>query len=348
MGPFTWGNVLPFAAMVVVQFTDIGAATISKAAMSKGMSSYVLVVYSSALGTVFLLPCFILQKRISLTFSLLGGQFLLGLIGSSSLLLSYNGINYSSPTLASAMGNLIPIYTFILAIIFRMEKLDLRRSSCQAKVLGTIISVSGAFVIILYKGSVIFSSSNTPDQNLMISQQSKWVFGGLMLAMGCILTATWSILQTSVVNNCPSMITIVFFYTFFVTIQSTVFSLFLEKNRNAWVLRPDIEMISIVFSALFGSVFHVGVQTWCLHQKGPIFVQMFRPLGVAIAAVMVVIFLGDALHLGSVIGSIIIAIGFYAMMWAQIKEHSTTLMENDVQSTQKTPLLQCRTSGEDV
>lgn len=77
-----------------------------------------------------------------------------------------------------------------------MEKLDLRRSSCQAKVLGTIVSVSGAFVIILYKGSVIFSSSNTPDQNLMmISQQSKWVYGGLMLAMGCILTATWSILQ---------------------------------------------------------------------------------------------------------------------------------------------------------
>lgn len=61
MVPCTWGNVLPFAAMVVVQFTDIGAATISKAAMSKGMSSYVLVVYSSALGTVFLLPCFILQ-----------------------------------------------------------------------------------------------------------------------------------------------------------------------------------------------------------------------------------------------------------------------------------------------
>lgn len=48
---------------------------------------------------------------------------------------------------------------------------------------------------------------------------------------------------------------------------------------------------------------------------------------------------------GSVIGSIIIAIGFYAMMWAQIKENSTTL---DVQSTQKTPFLQCRTSGEDV
>ncbi|KAM5581594.1 hypothetical protein ABKV19_010705 [Rosa sericea] len=252
------------------------------------------------------------------------------------------------------MANLIPIFTFILAVIFRMEKLDLRRSSCQAKVLGTIVSVSGAFVVIIYKGSVIFSPSNSPDQNfMMISQQSKWVFGGLMLAMVCLLNATWGILQTSFVQNCPSMITILFFYNFFVTIQCTIFSLIMERTWNAWVIKPDIEMISIVFSALFGSVFHVGVQTWCLHQKGPIFVAMFRPLGVAIAAVMVVIFLGDALHLGSVIGSIIIAVGFYAMMWAQIKEKSTTLMENEVQSlapssTQKTPLLQCRTTGEDV
>ncbi|XP_024184556.1 WAT1-related protein At5g40240 isoform X2 [Rosa chinensis] len=300
MAPCTCGYVLPFAAMVMVQFIDIGAATINKAAMSKGMSSYVLVVYSSALATIFLLPCFILQKKISLTFSFLGGQFLLGLIGSSNMLLAYTGINYSSPTLASAMGNVIPIFTFILAIIFRMEKLDLRRSSCQAKVLGTIVSVSGAFIVILYKGSVIFSPSNSPDQNFMMTlQQSKWVFGGLMLAMASVLKASWNILQ-----------------------------------------------------AIFGSLFHIGVETWCLHQKGPIFVAMFRPLGVAIAAVMVVIFLGDALHLGSVIGSIIIAIGFYAMIWAQIKENSTNGIANEVQSlassTQKTPLLQCKTSGEDV
>lgn len=49
---------------------------------------------------------------------------------------------------------------------------------------------------------------------------------------------------------------------------------------------------------MMGNVFHVGVRTWCLHQKGPIFVAMFRPMGVAIAAVMVVFFLGDPLHFG--------------------------------------------------
>ncbi|XP_048433838.1 WAT1-related protein At5g40240-like isoform X2 [Pyrus x bretschneideri] len=311
-----WGVLLPVVAMVTVEFTDVGVTTVSKAAMSRGMSSYVFVVYSNALAAIFLLPCFILQKKpaASLPLSLLCGLFLLGLIGSSSLILAYNGINYSSPTVSSAMGNLIPIFTFVLAVIFRIEKLDLRKSSTRAKLLSTIVSTN-------------------------------WVFGGFLLALSCLLAAIWNIVQAPIVNNFPSKVTIVFFYIFFVTIQTTIYSLIVERNPNSWVLRPDIEMIAIVCSAMFGSVFRTAVHVWCLQQNGPIFVTMFRPLGVAIAAAMVVIFLGESLHLGSVIGSIIIAIGFYAMIWGQIKEQKIA-MENEVHilasATQQAPLLPCR------
>lgn len=46
------------------------------------------------------------------------------------------------------------------------------------------------------------------------------------------------------------------------------------------------------------SVFRIGVHVWCLHKKGPVYVAMFKPLGIAIAVAMVVLFLGDALYLG--------------------------------------------------
>ncbi|KAM1015182.1 hypothetical protein ACFX1T_044894 [Malus domestica] len=346
-----WGVLLPVVAMVTVEFTDVGVTTVSKAAMSRGMSSYVFVVYSNALAAIFLLPCFILQKKpaTSLPLSLLCGLFLLGLIGSSSLILAYNGINYSSPTVSSAMGNLIPIFTFALAVIFRIEKPDLRKSSTRAKLLGTIVSVSGAFIVILYKGSAILKFQGLSPPNFsyqhFVSQPTNWVFGGFLLALSCLLAAIWNIVQAPIVNNFPSKETIVFLYIFFVTIQTTIYSLIVERNPNSWVLRPDIEMIAIVCSAMFGSVFRTAVHVWCLQQNGPIFVTMFRPLGVAIAAAMVVIFLGESLHLGSVIGSIIIAIGFYAMIWGQIKEHKIA-MENEVHSsasaTQQAPLLPCR------
>lgn len=47
-----------------------------------------------------------------------------------------------------------------------------------------------------------------------------------------------------------------------------------------------------------GSSFGISVHTWGLHVKGPVYVALFRPLSIAIAAVMGVIFLGDALYLG--------------------------------------------------
>ena len=41
-----------------------------------------------------------------------------------------------------------------------------------------------------------------------------------------------------------------------------------------------------------------GVQTWCIKRKGPVFVAIFKPLGIGIAAIMGVIFLGDTLYIG--------------------------------------------------
>ena len=52
------------------------------------------------------------------------------------------------------------------------------------------------------------------------------------------------------------------------------------------------------FQGVFGSVFQVGVATWCLHQTGPVFVSMFKPLGIVISVVVGVVLLGDAFYLG--------------------------------------------------
>ncbi|KAL9454918.1 hypothetical protein AB3S75_010343 [Citrus x aurantiifolia] len=48
------------------------------------------------------------------------------------------------------IGNLTPGFTFILAIIFRMENLALRSLSTWAKIIGTVVSVSGAMLVVLF------------------------------------------------------------------------------------------------------------------------------------------------------------------------------------------------------
>lgn len=75
------------------------------------------------------------------------------------------------------------------------------------------------------------------------------------------------------------------------------------------------------------------------------YVAMFKPLGMAVAVVLTVIFLGYNLYLGSVIGSIVIALGFYTVMWGQMKEEDLVRNNEDcslISAGQRTPLLQRR------
>lgn len=54
-------KALPFAAMVMVECGEVGMITLGKAAMNDGLSSFVYVVYYNALGSIILLPGFILH-----------------------------------------------------------------------------------------------------------------------------------------------------------------------------------------------------------------------------------------------------------------------------------------------
>lgn len=343
---------LPFLAMMVVETVEAGLITLSKAAMSRGMSNFVFVVYYNALGTLFLLPSFSVhffsRKRPPITFALLCRFFLLGLIGICLLqIFAYAGINYSSPTLAAAIGNLIPAFTFLLAVSLGMEKLDLRKLTSQAKSLGTIVAISGASVMTIYKGPPILTATESLHLNndlALLAPKSNWALGGLLLIITSLLSSTWNVLQTATVKEYPDQVIIVFFFSFFGTIQSGIGSFFLEKNPGAWKIHNKIEIIVIVYAALFVTVFRNSVVTWCLHEKGPVYVAMYKPLSIVIATFMAYMFLGDSVYLGSVIGASAIAAGFYAVIWGQTKEKDTIVV-NDVDSVEsncntKAPLLQ--------
>lgn len=342
-------NLLPFAAMVMVECLDVGLTTLSKAAMSKGMSQFVFVVYSNALATLILLPSLIFYrtKRPPVTFSLLCKFFLLSLVGITLMQnCVFTGVSYSSPTLASAMGQLIPAFTFLLAVIFRMEKLDWRSWRSQIKIMGTLVSVSGALTITLYKGpaiGAITTQSNPEPIPSIMSTTNSWVIGGLFLVTADLCVSIFTTFQAAILKEYPSEMAVVSFLCLFGTIQSSIVSLIAEPNPNAWKLKPDIELISIIYSAVVGSVVTFGVTAWCIHKKGPVFVAIFKPVGIATAAFLGVIFLGDTLHVGSIVGAIIIVAGFYGVIWAQSQEdeHSKVNIPRNLQSlSQKTPLLE--------
>lgn len=343
-------GLLPFTAMVTMECTNVGLNTLFKAATLKGMSYHVFVVYAYAIAAIVLLPAPFFSQRSRtlppLTFSILSKIGLLGLIGSSSQIMGFTGINFSSPTLASAISNLVPAFTFILAILFRMEKIKLRSTSSLAKILGTIVSISGAFVVTLFRGPpiIIAHPSSVPLHQPLNILKSNWMIGGLLLTAEYILVPLWYIVQTQIMKEYPNELTVIFFYNLSVSLIAAVVGLITERNPSAWRLGPNIALVSVVCSGLFGSFVNNAIHAWALHLKGPVYVAMFKPLSIAIAVAMGVLFLGDTLHLGSLVGATIISIGFYTVMWGKAKEEmvedSGVERLESASTNQKAPLLQ--------
>ncbi|RHN77012.1 putative EamA domain-containing protein [Medicago truncatula] len=352
-GRHCYKDVLPFTAMVAIECTNVGVSVLFKAATQKGLSYYVFIAYSFVVSTLVLLlplPFFIKWSRglPPLNMSLIFRIFLLGVLGVVAQLFGYKGLEYTTPTLASSLSNLIPAFTFILAIIFRMEKVKLRWKSSQAKILGSTVSILGALTVVLYKGPIIIPSPSTQSPPIIHSPitssttESNWILGGSLLVIEFLIVPIWYIIQTTVIKEYPAEIIVVFLYNLCGVLVSIPICLLLEPNLSAWKINPDITMISIICSGFFSTGLSCLVHTWGLHIKGPVYISLFKPLSIAIAASFSAIFLGDALHFGTVVGAVIISIGFYAVLWGKSKEESND--EFDIgrvplPSNSKTPLL---------
>ncbi|KAE8721217.1 Nodulin MtN21 /EamA-like transporter family protein isoform 2 [Hibiscus syriacus] len=240
----SWRNyyedVAPFTVLMAMEFVIPGLNTLFKAATLAGMSYH-----------VFMIKC-----ASSAQFPILRKIGLLAVIGISCQITGYTGIIYSSPTLQSAMANLMPAFAFILAIFFRMEKLVWSSNSSKAKVMGTIISITGAFVMTLYKGPSIFKASkpsmslhqplNLTGTNLVAGANPNGVVGGAFFTAQFTLNTLWYIVLTQIMEEYPAELTAIFFYNSSVCFMALVVALIVKRNARAWRIGSDIALASVV------------------------------------------------------------------------------------------------------
>ncbi|XP_071724697.1 WAT1-related protein At5g40240-like [Rutidosis leptorrhynchoides] len=349
---------LPFVAMIMVVLALASNMVVMKIAMSDGISKYIMVFYCHVVSSLVLLPCpFIISRRSGscppLTFTVLGKIFLLALVGLVAQICAYAGIDYSSPVLGTAMMNLIPAFTFILAVISRMEKVNWKSSSSHAKLVGTIASIVGASVVTLYKGPPILRSPPPPPYVqprhllLILSRQSNWILGGFLLTADAFLLSLWYIIQTSILKDYPVVLNIMFYKMLFGTILAGLLSFITVREPRSWILKLDRGLIANLYSAVVVSIFSLTLCTWCLKRTGPVYVAMFKPFGIVFAVGLGFIFLGETLHLGSLIGAMVIAMGFYGVVWGKSKEEEERTTEGGslASSSHKIPLLQNKASS---
>uniref|UniRef100_A0A0R0HCN0 WAT1-related protein n=1 Tax=Glycine max TaxID=3847 RepID=A0A0R0HCN0_SOYBN len=92
-----------------------------------------------------------------------------------------------------------------------------------------------------------------------------------------------------------------------------------EQFDWTWIIRNYLaELVIAIIGVSLRSIVHI----WVMSKKGPLYVAMFKPIGIIFAVIIGIAFLGDSIYLGSVLGTAIVVIGFYAIIWGKSQEQA--------------------------
>ncbi|XP_020570735.1 WAT1-related protein At5g64700-like [Phalaenopsis equestris] len=234
----------------------------------------------------------------------------------------------------------------------RMEKVRIRTAKGRTKILGTLVCVSGALVFTFWKGHLLKGFVKRPlivihgshFRNGKEAVNEDWVKGSLVILTGQIIFCTWIVFQVKnqiicspnyfcsfmrsyasstfgvVFEAYPARLSLNALMCCFAFLQSLVEALIFERNKSCWQLGWNMQLAAVIYSGVVISFLAYNLQVYCTSEKGPFFTAIFYPLMLVIAGILSAILYAERLHLGSLIGAIIIIIGLYSVLWGKTED----------------------------
>ncbi|CAN6351025.1 unnamed protein product [Urochloa humidicola] len=320
----------PYVAMVSLQFGYAGMNVITKVSLNHGMSHYVLVVYRHAFATLSIAPfALALERKVRprMTPWVFLQIFVLALLGPViDQNFYYAGLKFTSPTFSCAMSNMLPAMTFVLAVLFRMEKVDLKKARCVAKVVGTLVTVAGAMLMTLYKGRAVemvwtrHVHLHGPNPAGAASDKD-WLTGSIFLIIATLAWASLFILQAATLKRYDAPLTLSTLICFVGTLQAIVVTFVMERDASVWRIGFDMNLLAAAYAGIVTSSIAYYVQGLVIQSRGPVFASAFSPLMMIIVAIMGSFILAENIYLGGIIGSVLIVAGLYSVLWGKHKEN---------------------------
>ncbi|CAA7400089.1 unnamed protein product [Spirodela intermedia] len=321
----------PYIAMISLQFGYAGMNIITKKSLNGGMSHYVLVVYRHAFATLSIAPFAIfLERKVrpKMTFVVFMQIFVLAMLGPViDQNFYYAGLKFTSPTFSCAMSNILPAMTFVMAVLCRMERLDIKRVRCQAKVAGTLVTVAGAMLMTLYKGPIVEMvwSKNVHEAAAssaaeVAAADKDWVKGSIFLIIATLAWAALFIIQAFTLKRYSAQLSLTTLICFVGTLQAIAVTFVMEHKPSAWVIGFDMNLLAAAYAGIVTSSLAYYVQGLVIQRRGPVFASAFSPLMMIIVAIMGSFILAEKIYLGGILGGVLIVAGLYSVLWGKYKE----------------------------
>ncbi|EFJ26304.1 hypothetical protein SELMODRAFT_56042, partial [Selaginella moellendorffii] len=230
------------------------------------------------------------------------------------------GLKYTSAIFASAMRNSTPVFTFVIAALWRLEKVDLKRRDGQLKIFGSLLGLCGSLILSIYRGPVVIKSNISISSTAGTTSVSmlSWQIGAFFLTLACIAFGGFLILQAPVLDRYPSPVSFAAFTCLSSVIQTPLLGAFSKWNN--WKITSTSEALAILYAGVIGSALVSSIQSWGVLTQGPVIVAAYQPLETIFTALFSMVFLKEDLQLGSIIGGSVVIVGLYALIWGQSQE----------------------------
>ncbi|EWM25961.1 nodulin 21 -like transporter family protein [Nannochloropsis gaditana] len=280
--------VHPLMVLVQVIFSGYHVLT-SSALKTKGVNPLVFALYRELSASLFmaLYACVAVWRgkhRWQLETRHIPRFLALGLFSAGNVLGAVQALTLITPTNFSVLQPSIPVFTMLLSVLFRMERLT------PLKALGLLAAVAGAVVVeVVHPAGISGQEGGESEGGDGSSSRADFISGNVIVLLQCLSMASLLVFQkTALTHYHPTVVTAWYYSIGSVLTLIICVSQSLPSSAYALSTSPA-PWLALAYAALLGTAFNYNAYSWAGTVVAPGIISIYstlQPVGTALLSVL--------------------------------------------------------------